>query len=63
MNEKSPRGDVVEERAWLALKAHAIQQIRLAREVLQSERMPETDENILGVAQILATNRVAEKLR
>lgn len=63
MNEKSPRGDVFDERAKLALKAQAIQQIRLAREVLQNEGMPETDQNILGVAQILATNRVAEKLR
>ncbi len=63
MNEKSPRGDVFEERAKLVLKAHAIQQIRLAREVLQNEGMPETDENVLGVAQLLATNRVAEKIR
>lgn len=63
MNEKSPVSDVFEERSKLQLKAHAIQQIRLAREVLQNEGLPETAENILGVAQILATNRVAEKLR
>lgn len=63
MNEKSPVSDVFEERAKLQLKAHAIQQIRLAREVLQTERMSESEENILRVALILATNRVAEKDR